>query len=116
MAGTAGGARPGAGRPKGVPNKVPSRARVAQEKLLEKLEPQLDLLVETALTILRDPNTKATDKNATLKLLLDFIAKTAAQDVVDAVVDAVGAPTVADLLTKRPLRDTPEGAPEQRAA
>lgn len=95
---THGGARTGAGRPKGVPNRLPSKARAAQEALITKLEPHLDLVVQTAVALLQDPNVKADTKVATIKTLLDFIQRGASQEAAEAVIDAVGGATVSDLL------------------
>lgn len=113
MANTHGGSRPGSGRKPGVPNKLPSRARAAQEKLIEKLEPHLDLVIATAVEMLSDRNVKPADKNATLKLLLDLVTRSAAQDVADTIVEAAGSLSVADLLAGRARRG--ESAEDERS-
>ncbi len=46
-----GGARPGAGRPRGSKNPLPLRSTLAKERIAELLEPHLDALVAELLRI-----------------------------------------------------------------
>lgn len=67
---TPGGARPGAGRPAGSKNKLPSKSSIFEARLIELVEPQFDAVVRELLRIaLNSP--RDSERLKAISMLLD---------------------------------------------
>ena len=66
-----GGSRPGAGRPPGSRNKVPSRALQAQQQFAELVLPELESYFLVLDGIAKNPGNRPSDRIAAITVLLD---------------------------------------------
>lgn len=92
-----GGARPGAGRPPGVPNKLPSKSNLAKEAFAERIAPHIEALADELLRIALTAE-KDSDRLRAIETILTRLLGKPVEEVVLRNPGDAPSFTVADLL------------------